>query len=74
MLALYHASQALAALQGRSFVIPDDVKRLITCVLVHRIIPKTQSHLRGRTAEEILKEVVDSVAVPVEEKTETAER
>jgi len=67
MLALYRAAQALAALRGRSFVVPDDVKYLVYPVLVHRIIPRAESHLRGQTAEEALREVVDSVPVPVEE-------
>ena len=71
MLALYHASQALAALRGRTFVIPDDVKYLVTSVLVHRIIPRTESHLRGQTAEQALGEIVDSVSVPVEEEVKT---
>jgi MoxR-like ATPase len=67
MLALYHASQALAALRGRAFVIPDDVKYLVTPILIHRIIPKSESRLRGYQAEQTLKEIVDSVSVPVEE-------
>jgi MoxR-like ATPase len=67
MLALYHASQALAALRGRAFVTPDDIKYLVTPVLIHRIIPKSESRLRGYQAEQILKEIVDSVSVPVEE-------
>ncbi|HEX9896266.1 MAG TPA: MoxR family ATPase [Dehalococcoidales bacterium] len=66
MLALYHASQALAALRGREFVIPDDVKYLTPFVLTHRIIPRMESHLRGQTAEQALSEVLASVAVPVE--------
>lgn len=74
MLALYWASQALAALRGRSFVIPDDVKYLVPFVLVHRVIPKAESHLRGHTAGEALQEIVDSVSVPVEEEAETGER
>ncbi len=74
MLALYRASQALAALHGRAFVIPDDVKYLVTSVLVHRIIPNVEIHLRGRTAQEILREIVDSVSVPVEEAAGTDER
>jgi MoxR-like ATPase len=69
MLALYHTSQALAAIRGRAFVIPDDVKYLVTSVLSHRIIPRAESHLRGQTAEEILKDIIDSVPVPVEEET-----
>ncbi|MFC1952860.1 AAA family ATPase [Chloroflexota bacterium] len=73
MLALYCASQAFAALQGRSFVIPDDVKNLVNFVLAHRIIPKAESHLRGQKTEEIIKEIVDSVLVPVEGEIGTEE-
>jgi MoxR-like ATPase len=67
MLALYNAAQALAAVRGRAFVTPDDVKYLVTPVLIHRIIPKSESRLRGQRAEQTLKEIVDSVHVPVEE-------
>jgi len=67
MLALYRTAQALAALHGRAFVVPDDVKYLTPFVLVHRIIPRAESHLRGHTVEEVLREVVESVPVPVEE-------
>jgi MoxR-like ATPase len=65
-LALYRASQALAGLQGRGYVLPDDVKRLVQPVLTHRLIASAQSRLRGRAAAEILTEVVGTVAVPVE--------
>jgi len=74
MLALYHAAQALAALRGRSFVTPDDVKYLAPVALVHRLIPRAESHLRGHTAEGILKEILESVPVPVEESVGTEER
>ncbi len=67
MLALYNASQALAALRGRAFVTPDDIKYMVTPVLIHRIIPKSESRLRGQKAEQTLKEIMDSVFVPVEE-------
>ena len=66
MLALYHTSQVLAALRGRAYVIPDDVKYLTNVTLSHRIIPKAESSLRGSTAEQALREVIDSVPVPVE--------
>jgi MoxR-like ATPase len=66
MLALYHTSQVMAALRGRSFVIPDDVKYLTVCTLSHRIIPKAESSLRGNSAEQALREIIDSVSVPVE--------
>jgi MoxR-like ATPase len=67
MLALYNASQALAAIRGRAFVTPDDIKYLMTPVLIHRIIPKSESRLRGQKAEQTLKEIKDSVFVPVED-------
>ncbi len=66
MLALYHTSQVMAALRGRDYVIPDDVKYLTTVTLSHRIIPKAESSLRGSSAEQALKEIIDSVPVPVE--------
>ena len=66
MLALYHTSQVMAALRGRSFVIPDDVKYLTVCTLSHRIIPKAESSLRCNSAEQALTEIIDSVSVPVE--------
>lgn len=67
MLALYRASQALAALRSRTYVIPDDVKYVVPFVLEHRIITKQQSHLRGTTPADVIKEVVQSVKVPVED-------
>ncbi|MEE8419612.1 MAG: MoxR family ATPase [Dehalococcoidales bacterium] len=73
MLALYRSSQALAVLRGRTFVIPDDVKYLANFVLIHRIITKADSHLRGQTAVATLQAIVDSVSVPVEEEAGTGE-
>jgi MoxR-like ATPase len=67
MLALYNASQALAALRGRSFATPDDIKYMVTPVLIHRIIPKSESRLRGYKAEPTIQEIINSVFVPVEE-------
>lgn len=66
MLGLHRASQALAAVRGRNFVMPDDIKYLAPMVMEHRIIPKAQSNLRGQTAADILAEVVAQVPVPVE--------
>jgi MoxR-like ATPase len=65
-LALYRTAQALAALRGRTFVIPDDVKYLAPAVLTHRIIISPQTRLRGRRPEEVAAEIVESVPVPVE--------
>jgi MoxR-like ATPase len=74
MMALYRASQALAALRGRAFTIPDDVKYLLPFVLTHRVIPMAESHLHGHTVEETLGEILESVPVPVEEEVSTTER
>lgn len=65
-LALYNTAQALAALRGRDFVVPDDVKTLAPVVLTHRLIISPQTRLRGRRPEEIVAEIVASVPVPVE--------
>jgi MoxR-like ATPase len=65
-MALYRTAQARAAIQGREFVIPDDVKALAQYVLTHRIIINSQTRLRGRTTEEVVRDVVDQVPVPVE--------
>lgn len=65
-LALYRTAQALAALRGRDFVIPDDIKYLAPAVLTHRISIHPQTRLRGRTPEQVITEIVASVPVPVE--------
>ena len=65
-LALQSASQARAGIQGRSYVIPDDVKALAAPVLSHRLILKTEARLRGRTEEEVIAEILSSVPVPAE--------
>ena len=65
-LALYQASQALAAIRGRDFVLPDDVKSLAPHVLTHRLILSSQMKLRGRTPEQIVQEIVAATPAPVE--------
>jgi MoxR-like ATPase len=65
-LALARAAQARAALRGRGFVTPDDVRELAIPVLAHRVIPTAQADLLGRTNEEILQEVIASTSVPTE--------
>jgi MoxR-like ATPase len=65
-LALYRTVQANAAINGRAFAIPDDVKRLAAPVLSHRIIMSTRTRLRGRGTASILQEVLETVPVPVE--------
>ncbi|MDD5190959.1 MAG: MoxR family ATPase [Dehalococcoidales bacterium] len=70
MLALYHAAQSLAALRGRGFVIPDDVKYLVGYVFSHRIIIRADNYLKGTSPEKFLKEIVDTVPAPVEQPQE----
>jgi len=65
-MALYRTSQAWAAIQGRDFVLPDDVKRLAPYVITHRIMLSPQMRLRGRKPEEIVADIVGTVPVPVE--------
>jgi MoxR-like ATPase len=65
-LALFQASQAWAAIQGRDYVLPDDVKQMAPHVLTHRMMISSQAQLRGRKPEELVSGLVDSVPVPVE--------
>lgn len=65
-LALYRTCQARAAINGREFVIPDDVKQMAPYVLTHRLVVNPQTRLRGRLPEDVVREVVNTVAVPVE--------
>jgi MoxR-like ATPase len=64
-LALYKASQALAAIRGRDHVIPDDVKYLAPLTLLHRLIPRPEAELRGRTATIILQDILNKVPLEI---------
>ncbi len=64
-IALFRAGQALAAIRGRNFVLPDDVKIVAPPVLNHRVILKPESRLRKITSESVVEEILSSVAVPV---------
>lgn len=60
-LALYKASQALAALRGRDHVIPDDIKYLVPVILPHRLIITSEAQLRGRNAPTIIKDLLANI-------------
>jgi MoxR-like ATPase len=60
---LYRSSQALAALEGRDYVIPDDVKHLAVAVLAHRLIIKSQASLREIDPDSIVREILAQVAI-----------
>jgi MoxR-like ATPase len=63
-IALYRMAQATAAIDGRGFVIPDDVKRLVLPVLGHRIILKPEYRLRKETAQLVLDEILRQTEAP----------
>ena len=71
-LALYRAGQAFAALSGRDYVIPDDVKAVAVPALAHRTIVKTAATVRDVDAGLIIRELLDSV--PVETRIKPPER
>lgn len=62
---LMRAAQASAVLQGRDFVVPDDVQRLAVPVLAHRLIVRPEARLSGMTAERVVKSILNTVDVPV---------
>jgi len=67
-LTLSRTAQVLAAMRGRSYVIPDDVQRLIGPTLLHRLILSSQSRLRGKALNDVLQEITEKIPVPVEER------
>ena len=65
-LALQRASQALASMDGRGYVMPDDVKRLVLPVLAHRVILDPAAQLRGQSASDVIGTVMNEIDVPIE--------
>lgn len=63
-MALLRCAQSLAAIQGYNFVLPDDVKQIVPCVLGHRLILRPESRLRKKNVPGVLNEVLDRVPVP----------
>lgn len=66
-LALCHTAQARAALEGRGYVLPDDVKAMAVPVLGHRLIIKPESQLRGKTGNGVVEDILQRVPVVLEE-------
>jgi MoxR-like ATPase len=64
-IALFRTAQALAAVTGRDFTMPDDVKKMAQPVLAHRLILKPESRLRKRTANAVVKDLVGDAKVPI---------
>lgn len=65
-LALMRASQASAALAGRDYILPDDVKQVAECILAHRILLRPESVMRGLTTEVVIGELLNQVPVKAE--------
>jgi MoxR-like ATPase len=65
-LALYRACEAYAAIQGRDFVQPDDIKYLAPFVLGHRLLTTSRNRMRGKRTLEIIAEIIQATPVPVE--------
>ena len=64
-LSMLRSSRAAAAFGGRDYVVPDDIKDLITPVLAHRLIPSPEAQMIGRTAADVLSDIVEFVPIPI---------
>ena len=64
-IALFRTGQAWAAIQGRDFVLPDDVKRMCLPALGHRVILRPESRLRKQTPAAVINDIVSDVKVPI---------
>jgi MoxR-like ATPase len=64
-IALYRSSQAVAAIRGRNYVEPDDVKHILPSVLTHRMILRPEARLQNVTPEELVVEILDQTPVPM---------
>jgi MoxR-like ATPase len=64
-LALFRAAQALAALHGRDFVIPDDIKQVAVACLAHRMMMNPENALGGETTAGVVRELLKQVEVPI---------
>jgi MoxR-like ATPase len=65
---LLRASRALAASDGRDYVIPDDVKSLVVPVMAHRLLLSPDATMSGRTPATVLTELLEEVPVPVRDR------
>ncbi len=70
-IALMKVAQAWAYMEGRKFVLPDDVKHLLTPVLSHRLILTADARYHGQSAERVLEQVKKGVAVPIQHDVES---
>jgi MoxR-like ATPase len=59
------AGQAMAILRQRDYVLPDDIKHLAFSVLAHRLILHEEVRLQGKTQEQVVREIIETIPVPV---------
>src|SRR5438876_10247124 len=64
-IALFRTGQAMAAVHGRTFVLPDDVKKMAHAVLAHRLILRPESRLRKITPASVIQEILTETSVPM---------
>ncbi len=64
-LSMLRAARATAAASGRDYIVPDDIKQLITPVLAHRLIPSPEAQMIGRTAADVLDDIMEFVPIPI---------
>jgi MoxR-like ATPase len=64
-LSMLRSARAAAAASGRDYVVPDDIKNLISPVLAHRLIPSPEAQMIGRTAADVLSDIVEFVPIPI---------
>jgi MoxR-like ATPase len=64
-LALFKAAQSYAAIFGRDYVLPEDIKYLVTPTMVHRLIARPESELRGKSSTSILNEILNTTSLPI---------
>ena len=67
--ALYRGSQAIAAINGRDYVLPDDVKKLAPAILAHRCLIHPESALRGVTTQRIIQNIIQETTLEIGELT-----
>jgi MoxR-like ATPase len=67
MIALVRVAQGYAAIEGRDYVLPDDVKRAAVPVLAHRIVFQNSFYHRGDLGKNLIESILDSVTVPSEQ-------
>ena len=63
-IAIMDASKALAAISGRDFITPDDIKKVASPILAHRIILTPEREMEGLTAEKVVEQLIESIEIP----------